>query len=421
MSFRFPKMPRFFLSALLIIYIGMFAPSFAVAQTDSLLYFQNDSLTEAGKGELRLHIENLNFFRNDEYASSFSNGYTLPGFFLAPTVSYQPLKNLRVEAGAHLLKYWGTNRYPSAYYLTLPDASSSKIGHGFHCVPIFRGELQLLPSLRVTIGTLRGKSQHGLVEPLYDEELNLTADPEAGLQIGFKESYLEAETWVNWENFIFKNDAHQEALTYGLSARFKPTRRKARVQWSLPLQVVFRHRGGELDTQNPDRSVRTAFNAAAGAAVRIPFAAKKPAALEVEATGLLFSQKDGDIYPFDEGYGFYSRVTGCYDGLRLTAGYWICHHFASLFGNPMYNSFSVDDPSLTYSSPRFFILRGDYAAPLGKGFAWGVHAELRQLLRNRFHQPYEGEMSDKSTFNYSFGFYLRISPSFLLKRFRGVL
>ena len=62
----------------------MFAPSFAAAQSDSLLYFQNDSLTEAGKGELRLHIENLNFFRNDEYASSFSNGYTLPGFFLAP-------------------------------------------------------------------------------------------------------------------------------------------------------------------------------------------------------------------------------------------------------------------------------------------------------------------------------------------------
>ena len=63
----------------------MFAPSFAAAQSDSLLYFQNDSLTEAGKGELRLHIENLNFFRNDEYASSISNGYTLSGSF-TPTI-----------------------------------------------------------------------------------------------------------------------------------------------------------------------------------------------------------------------------------------------------------------------------------------------------------------------------------------------
>ena len=77
----------------------------AQVRVDSLV-FANDStisVTPRHKGELRATIDALAFFRDNEYNSKdVLKGYTLPGMWLMPTLSYQPLSNLRIEAGAHI-------------------------------------------------------------------------------------------------------------------------------------------------------------------------------------------------------------------------------------------------------------------------------------------------------------------------------
>ena len=91
--------------------------SFAVtssAQRDSILFEENHTIDTTAIGELRVNIDNLNFFKNNEYESQITKGYTLPGFWVKPSVSYQPLRNLKVDVGAYMIHYWGATKYPIA-------------------------------------------------------------------------------------------------------------------------------------------------------------------------------------------------------------------------------------------------------------------------------------------------------------------
>lgn len=114
------------------------------------------------------------------------------------------------------------------------------------------------------LGTLYGKSAHGLVEPLYNDEMNISGDPETGVQVLYNPHWMDLDAWVNWQDFIFRDDKRQERFCFGLSTRFKPSRRKARFQWHIPLQLLMQHTGGEVNTEAQDRSIKTWLNAAAG-------------------------------------------------------------------------------------------------------------------------------------------------------------
>ena len=92
---------------------------------DSLLFENSHRIDSASCCELRLNFDALCFFRDNEYKGSLSKGYTLPGYRLQPTVSYQPLKNLRVEVGVSMLHYWGANKYPNLNYSCLLYTSPS--------------------------------------------------------------------------------------------------------------------------------------------------------------------------------------------------------------------------------------------------------------------------------------------------------
>jgi hypothetical protein len=47
-----------------------------------------------------------------------------------------------------------------------------------------------------------------------------------GVQMQWQTKPLDFDVWVNWESFIFDKDTHQEAFTFGLSARYKETGEK---------------------------------------------------------------------------------------------------------------------------------------------------------------------------------------------------
>ena len=67
--------------------VGFFAVSvMASAQNDSILFEDNTRIDTTARGELRLNIDGMGFFRDNEYKGSLRKGYTLPGFWLQPTV-----------------------------------------------------------------------------------------------------------------------------------------------------------------------------------------------------------------------------------------------------------------------------------------------------------------------------------------------
>ena len=211
--------------------------------------FKTDSrIDPEKKGELSVEFDNLSFFKDDEYTGSFMKGYTLPGLWLQAKAVYYPLEMLKLEAGVHLQRFWGANRYPNMAYQDIAHWKGDQYQRGFHALPWFRAQVALSDHVNIVLGDLYGAANHNLIEPLYNPELNMVADPEMGLQLLYNSCRFDLDVWVNWESFIFREDIHQEAFTVGLSTRFKFNDPDSRFHFYAPLQVLAQHRGGEIDT-----------------------------------------------------------------------------------------------------------------------------------------------------------------------------
>lgn len=103
--YAMPRAARFV--CLLSLLAALYMPDGRAQVADSI-FREDHLLSPQGRGELRLSIRNTNFFHDNEYQGYLSDGYTLPGFRLRPTLTYQPLSNVKLDVGAYLLHYWGT-------------------------------------------------------------------------------------------------------------------------------------------------------------------------------------------------------------------------------------------------------------------------------------------------------------------------
>ena len=100
-----------------LIFSFLFFPATVFAQLDSLVFdVERTAIHPEQRGELRLHVAGMPFVLDNEYKSKLVKGYTLPGIWLDPTVSYQPLPNVKIALGAHMLHFWGAEKYPNFNY-----------------------------------------------------------------------------------------------------------------------------------------------------------------------------------------------------------------------------------------------------------------------------------------------------------------
>ena len=183
--------------------------------------FKSDHRIDRKEGQLSVELDNISFFKDNEYTGSIMKGYSLPGFWIQPKAVFYPLGNIKLELGVHMLRYWGAKKYPSLAYQDIAEWKGDQYQHGFHVLPFFRAQMALSDHVNIVLGDIYGGANHNLIEPLYNPELNLTADPEAGLQLLYDSRRFDLDVWVNWESFIFREDTHQEAFTVGLSGRYK--------------------------------------------------------------------------------------------------------------------------------------------------------------------------------------------------------
>ena len=400
----------------LFVFLSMvFVPTSLKAQLSENLYEIDSRIDPSQKGELSVALDNISFFQNNEYAGDVQNGYTLPGLWIQPKVIYQPLKNVKVELGAHLLKYWGTTRYPSFAYQGIEKWKGPDFQKGFHALPFFRAQIALSKQVDLIFGNIYGGSNHHLTEPLYNPEHNLTTDPEAGLQLLYKSKLLTLDTWVNWESFIFETDNHQEAFTFGLSTTININSKDAKLHLYAPLQALFLHRGGEIDTITTS-SVQTWLNGAVGigATYNINYGVLKQANFELMTTH--YEQEAGDLLPFTSGYGIYPKLTVDIHDFQVKAAYWYAHDFISLLGNPFYGTTSIAEPGRTFQDPSMLCFGASYSKSFAKGFALGINADIFSTFGSKSHLK-GVETTEPAAMSFSIGAYLRINPSFLIKKF----
>ena len=134
------------------------------------------------QGELLVELDNISFFKDNEFAGSVINGYSLPGLWLQPKGVFYPLKNIKLELGVHALIYSGAYKFPNYAYHDIAIWKGNQYQRGTHILPYFRAQLAL-SRVNLVLGNLYGGENHRLIEPLYNPELNLTADPETGFQV----------------------------------------------------------------------------------------------------------------------------------------------------------------------------------------------------------------------------------------------
>ena len=253
----------------------------------------------------------------------------------------------------------------------------------------------------------------------------MTSDPEAGVQFLWNTRCFNMDIWVNWESFIFQGDNRQEEFTFGVSSRVKANSSLDRVHWYFPVQLIFKHQGGEINTSATSRGVKTWFNAAAGVGVDIKTAFRCFNRLNIEADATYYSQQKGDIFPSDNGYGFYGKAVADFKNFRLHAAYWQCHDFVSLMGDPLFGAVSMFNPGQVYKDPKMAYLSLEYSHRIGKGFALGVHADVYNTFSADTKTTLSGDDGNlevkfshvPNSISFLAGIYLRTDFSFLIKCF----
>ena len=440
-----------------------FLPLSLRAQMDSILFYQDYNIDSTTVKELHLHVDNLTFLKDNEWDGEVVKGYTLPGLWLQPKVSYSPLPEIQLEAGLHALIYAGTIKYPSLMYQDLPKWKGDQYQKGTHLLPFFRANMKLGPA-HVVLGNIYGGATHMLPDPLYAQELNLTADPEMGGQLLIDLPRWHFDVWINWQSFTFKGDYHAEAFCAGFTSRYSLVSKSSSLvdkgyELTLPISALAQHVGGEIDTLS---SISTHFNASVGIELKRHRPATWLRYWSAEAHLLGYSQNKGDTWPINNGWGAY--IAGhmqLNNGLGLKLGYMHNHDFQPLLGYNYYGTIAKGDadatpsapttapatvpaapspsaspagssssaspagsssvpvpvPSATvpaasaaglitaYRHPNLVTLQADWTKTFARDYAFGIRVEAFAFL------------ASSSSFNTSFGLFFRAKPSFrLLKK-----
>lgn len=352
---------------------------------------------------LRVEIDNLSFFHDNEYTGKLVNGYSLPGLWVQPKLTFNPIRQIGLELGLHALIFNGANKYPCYAYHDIGTWKGNQYQSGAHLLPWFRAKAQF-KYLTVILGNIYGGQNHMLTEPLFNPELNMSQDPEMGIQLLWDRPHLHADIWLNWQSYIFETDTHQEAFTVGMNWIISYSRPESRLKWFTPVQLVIQHRGGEQNIAM--RGVQTLCNAAAGVRMRYDTEYKALKNIGAEVNLLAAYQQQGELWPFKTGMAGHAGVNlNFWNQMNVKAGYVFSpKHFISLYGNSLFNTVSQTDHA-DYKGNNTLYLGISYHRVIARHYVIGAQA-----------QGYQTWLPNAQNMAFDFGLYLRVNPSILIKK-----
>lgn len=306
------------LLALLLLYITAYATE---AQTNFAfedVYTHVD--TTRNEGDLLLRITDVNFLKNNEYFNHHVEGYTLIGYRIAPSLVYYIRNNVLLEAGADIVQYGGTDKYDHIY----PKASV---------------HWQINRTWHMSMGSLNGHMAHQLPESVWEPERQLVDEPEIGLQISANHNIINAEAWLNWQQFIKKNDTIPEKLTVGLRMDVTPTPKDANLHIAIPMSMIISHIGGQISNY-PDK-MQSLTNGSLALRIGRQWHNHFIQKLYLDLEGQFYhAMVDRNVRPFSDGAALYPKIILESKTLDAHIGLWSAHDYFSLYGNPIFTSLS---------------------------------------------------------------------------------
>ena len=284
------------------------------------------------QGDLSLRIKSLNFIEDNEFFNPIVEGYTLLGFFFQPELVYTPNPKVSLRAGAHFLKYYGTEKFSQVR-------------------PVFSTTLFFSDKTSLTLGTLSGPDKHHFFDPHFYSERLYNEYIEDGIQLTHLDNRFFSDTWISWENFIFKGDSAREQFTMGESFRYTTAPVYDFIHIEVPVQLQLKHLGGQISDY--PQQMESFINIAAGLRVNFDLGGKRYGQAGVEYLQFLNSLREGDtLYGISHGNASWLRLHYTYKTFRFETGYWSANNFYAPNGNPIYGSVSDYQPGVVIQKRR---------------------------------------------------------------------
>ena len=294
-------------------------------------------------GDLYLRVENSNFFDNYEYSSPHTIGQTLIGAWARIMSEYYFNEQLKIQVGVNGLKYTGRKSF-------------SNISEWFSV------EYHPFSKLRLLLGNIDYYSSLGLPSPLYNPALFSIKPINRGLQIELFDRFIDAKTWLDWEQFIVEGDAFQEIFTAGLSSEIKVFDSTSSWRLSFPVHILGRHQGGEID--DVSNGVESLMNYSFGSKTSF-FVGRIN--VETVVSYLIFNDiTESYRQRFIQGSALFAYTMASYKGLRLGGQFWISKNFYAPHGHPIYQSYTPLKPYRAFARQKLISLQSDFSINIGK-------------------------------------------------------
>ncbi|MBP8960070.1 MAG: hypothetical protein KBG40_06550 [Bacteroidales bacterium] len=284
------------------------------------VYGQEKEMLNENKETLWLDIKSISFIKNNEYFNPIVEGYTLIGSFLRPVLIYAPSNNFDLSIGLHQQIYAGTSKSIRPHLL-------------------FSVNWKLSEKSILTLGALDGCDKHRMYDPHFNAERIYSDFDETGASFVTETPYFFSDTWINWENFIFKGDTVREIFTAGESFNYKMPIFNETIRLNLPLQAKFKHFGGQIS--NYSGHVLTFLNFSTGVGIDFNIANGNYGIPGVEYLHFIYREltEKGDAIT-THGSASWLRFHYHYKSLYFGSYLWFASNFFAPDGNQIYGCVS---------------------------------------------------------------------------------
>ncbi len=364
------------------------------AQMPEIQLMNNPLPLNSDSNKLCLKIRNANFVKDNEYFNQIVEGYTLSGYWITPSFEYHPGKNSTLEAGIHLLKFSGRDRY-------------------FNILPVFTFSQQLDPNIILIMGTLNSNNNHQMPEPLLDPERFYFKQVDNGVQFLINSERIKSDIWFTCDNFIWYGDTVQEQFTSGTSSEFFVIKNSS---WgiSIPLQTIISHKGGQIN--RPKTPIETLVNLGSGLCVEYNNDDAFIKRIMFRPQFFIYKKESSanlPLIPYKNGWALYPNIFINSGNVFLKLSWWHSNNFIGPRGEAIYQSVSTEaidqsgsiiDTAKNEKCRNLFIGKIAYSKNLGKGIS----------INAGFEGYYD---THEKLFDYNFSFHLLYNGRFLLHAF----
>ena len=303
-----------------------------IGQNDYPIFRYYEPFKPDSTGNFYLAVDNVNFFKNNEYKGEIATGYTLTGAWLRPKIVYYPGRKLRMEFGGHVLKYNGRDEY-------------------YNLSPWFNVHYQPTEKISVILGNLNSDFNHNLPEQIADPEMFLTSRPEAGIQAKYESKRLNVDLWIDWQQFIVKDDPFKERFAFGAMTSFRLIEKNSSV-FSIPIAFYGLHQGGEIDMA--PGLAKSFLSITPGLLFKKKISGHPIREYSLYTTYSLSTYpKDNIVFKDPNGWGYYVNGTILTRLGGLTVGYWHGHQFFTPQGSKIFQNVSVTGTKMISENELF--------------------------------------------------------------------